>query len=182
MKLQKNKIIAFVPLLISLVIIVLIILPSWQRIEEKKSTIEENRITQYDIEQLSQRTVDLKTRTSELSNKLVYLNDKFIDPSRALDFITDIEDLASFSGVEIDVRTFDQPDDKTNEGNLDLRITGDITKVTRFLHSFERMSWLVQINEISINKAVSTSREVGGPNQAADISLDITGQVFWNSL
>ncbi|MFH0853332.1 MAG: hypothetical protein V1853_02905 [bacterium] len=181
MKIKKKRIIAFTPLLISLIIIALVIFPSWQKIEEQKATIDENRITQFDIEQLSQRTADLKSRSSELENKIVFLNEKLIDPAQALDFITQIEDLATLNKVELDVKTFDQPESNSNEGNLELRVTGYLTQTIQFFFALENFAWTVKADSIFLSRSISTSRETSPSNLSELVSLDIIGKAFWSN-
>lgn len=176
---QKTRVFIIVELGISLALLLLIILPSWQNIEGSKKTITERRVTQAETNQLTERSNDLIQRSGELEGKINTLQDRLISSATALDFLTQLESAASASNVVLDVKSFDQPSAQKKEGALSLSTIGSFSEVLGFIHEIERLNWLLQIESVSFSPSAANNRSQSDTDTGNAVTLSLEASTFW---
>lgn len=178
MKLSRMQIIPVIALIVSFGFLILL-LPGWNMIGNVKSQIDEDRLTLNELEQLTERSSDLANRTTELRAQLDRVNEKFLTPTSALEFITSLEAAAAKQGVALDLQKFDPPQTKASTSTLQLSASGPLDSLLDFMHDIESLTWLVTIDSTSFSLATTTDRSLNGETTSNQIVLSLTGKTYW---
>lgn len=175
---QKTRIIIGAELFIAAGLLFFVILPSWQQIDVNKKTIIDRRVSVVETEQLAERSNDLIRRSAELDEKIESLQNKLLDPSTALDFLTELEAKASAVGIALDVRTFEQADPKTGNGKLSLSASGTFQNTLSFVHQLERLTWLIKVQSLTFAPGTVNNRSQTETDTDA-VTVSIEASTFW---
>lgn len=154
-----------------------LVIPSWNVLSDLKNGIADERITFNELNQLSERSSDLATRSAELQDKLTILNSRLLTSESALRFITTLEQSAAARRVTIDVQQFAPPAAKESSGTFAVSAGGSFSDVLGFLLSMETLPWSISIDTAVIAK---TTPVVTVPTEnTTPVLLTITGKSYW---
>lgn len=110
----------------------------------------------------AERLVSLRQVTTSTGDELLKLNDFFIAPSGALDFVKYIETLAGTSGLTFKIELFDQVADPVlaEQGKellrTALRTTGTMKNTKIFLSLIESLPYNVKVTRVDLRRAGAT--------------------------
>jgi hypothetical protein len=180
MKLDRVK---FIPILLTILGlgILIALIPTWTKIQELKSSINEDRITLNELERTKERSSNLLLQTREIENQLNQLNDRLLTAESALTYITTLESTAAAAGITVNVDTFDPPTGKETTGVLRFSAQGDLTEVLAFLQSTERFPWLTSVEVLSLGLPSAAERAPDSQNPNT-ILMTVSAKTHWSSL
>lgn len=174
----KNKIAINITVIIVFMSIIgyFIILPTLSDIRKMESEIEAQRV---DLEKKYVKGQSLKKLSENLKKiepNLVIFDQVFINQSRALEFITTLEEIANRHGVTQKLNLMTEKSAGNNgyvKTPLNFNIEGDFTNVMRYLADIENLNYYININSIEISRIQNDN---GSPRK---VSVQILANTYW---
>ncbi|MEK7098040.1 MAG: type 4a pilus biogenesis protein PilO, partial [Patescibacteria group bacterium] len=175
---MKNKIIINITVIIVFMSAIgyFIIMPTISDIRKMESEIEAQRT---DLEKKYVKGQSLKKLSENLKKiepNLVVFDQIFINQSRALEFITTLEDIANRHGVTQKLNLMTEKGAGSNgytKTPLNFNIDGDFTDIMRYLADIESLNYYINVSSIEISKIQGES---GSPSK---VSVQILAHTYW---
>jgi len=170
-----KKIIAYTLTVICLILLIIyfIVIPTVRDIKKISSDVYAERLDlekKYLRGQLLKKTVEDFEKIKPQKNKLL---SAFITENQELEFITNLEKIATENKLTQNIRLHQNPDDQGDKifYNLPLEVTaqGDFINIMKYLRDLETLSYYFNINSISLDSDGQTPLSV---------SVNLKGSVY----
>jgi len=176
LKIKLNKdIVVQITLVFAIAVLIYLMIPYFAQIEELHSVINSKKA---ELEYTLAKNSDIgwiNSQSAEIQEKILTIDNLYINKSEGLDFIAEIENLALSFGLSEPQKNIDDKEvtKEVTPITLQLTVNGDWQQIMQYINSLEKMEMIVDISDVKI-----LSKKIDG-NEQASIQAQLLTTTYW---